>query len=103
MQERIGKLQLVEENLHSYLAQKQQVQAQLMELESAAEALAGAKNTYRIIGSIMVEQPSADIKNDLDERMERARVRLSSLEKQEEKLKQQAETLQKEIMAGMKQ
>ncbi len=102
MQESIGKLQLIEENLRSYLAQKQQVQAQLMELESAVEALDGAKSAYRIIGSIMVEQSAGDTKKDLEERMERAKVRLASIEKQEEKAKQQAEKLQQEIMAGMK-
>jgi hypothetical protein len=30
VKEKIQKLQLIEENLHSYLGQKQQVQAQLM-------------------------------------------------------------------------
>lgn len=98
----IQRLQGIEENLHGYLAQKQQVQAQLLELESAAEALPEAKHSYQIIGSLMVERSSEEIKNDLDERIERARLRIEAIEKQEKKLKKQAELVQKGIMAQMK-
>jgi len=101
IQEKISKLQLIEESLHSYLAQKQQVQAQLLEFESAAESLDGAKSTYKIIGSVMVEQPAAAVKKDLDEKMERIKVRVDSLDKQEKRLKDQADALQKEIMDVM--
>jgi len=100
--ERIQKLQAIEENLHNYLGQKQQVQAQLMELESAAEALTDAKEAYRIIGNIMVAKPTEELKQDLVERMERAKVRIASLEKQEGRLKGQAEKLQQEVMERMK-
>lgn len=102
MQQRIQKLQMIEESLHSYLGQKQQVQAQLMELESASVALGDTKTAYTIIGSIMVERPHAVIKQELGEKIERTKVRLQSLEKQEQKLKDQAEQLQKEIMQQMK-
>jgi len=99
----IQKLQLIEENLHNYLGQKQQTQAQLMELESAADALGDAKTAFRIIGNIMVEQPAAAVRKDLGERMERLKVRIGSLEKQEGRLKGQAEKLQKSIMERMKE
>jgi prefoldin beta subunit len=103
VQEKIQKLQGIEENLHNYLGQKQQVQQQLMELESATEALETAKSSYRIIGNIMIEQPAEDVKKFTGEKMERLKVRVDSLSKQEEKLKSQAEKLQQEIMAGMKE
>ena len=102
VKEKIQKLQLIEENLHGYLGQKQQVQAQLMELESATESLAGAKTAYRIIGNIMVERPEEELRSELGERTERIKLRLASLEKQEQRLKEQAEGLQQEIMQSMK-
>jgi prefoldin beta subunit len=99
---KIQKLQLIEENLHSYLGQKQQVQSQLMEIESATAALDSAKSSYKIIGNIMVEQSEADLRKELGERLERVKVRLAALERQEERLKEQAESLQQEIMKSMK-
>ncbi len=102
VKEKIQRLQLIEENLHNYLGQKQQVQGQLMELESAAESLTGAKASYRIIGNIMVERTEEELRTELTEKTERIKVRLASLEKQEQRLKEQAESLQKEIMESMK-
>jgi prefoldin beta subunit len=102
LQARIHKLQLIEESLHGYLAQKQQLQSQQMELESAKDALEGATASYKIIGNIMVEKPADELRKDIAERMERLTLRITSLEKQEQRLKEQAEGLQQGIMASMK-
>lgn len=102
LQEKVQKLQSIEESLHGYLGQKQQVQAQLLELETAHEALAEAKSAYRVIGNIMVEQQASAVKKDLDARIERAKLRIAAIEKQESKLKKESESLQAEIMKGMK-
>lgn len=102
VEERIRKLQQLEESLHGYLGQKQQVQAQLLELESAADALTGASSSYKIIGNIMVARPATELEADLKDRTERAKLRLAALERQEEKLKGQAESVQQEIMKAMK-
>jgi prefoldin beta subunit len=102
IKEKIRKLQLIEENLHTYLGQKQQVQGQVMEIESATAALESANSFYKIIGNIMVEQPEVDLRKELGERLELVKVRLAALERQEERLKGQAESLQQEIMKSMK-
>ena len=99
--DRIQKLQMIEENLHTYLAQKQQAQAQLLEIESAASGLEGQERAFKIIGNVMVERPVDVLKKDLSSRLERAKLRVDAIEKQETRLKGQAELLQKEIMAGM--
>lgn len=101
MHDKIQRLQLVEENLHNYLAQKQQVQSQLMELESATDALGSAKTAYQIVGGIMVERPKQAVADDVSQRMERVRTRLEAIEKQESRLKNEAEGLQKEIMQSV--
>ncbi len=103
LKERIRKLQLLEESLNANLQQKQQAQAHLMELESAKEALGGASQAYRIIGNLMVERPAARLSEELEEQMERSRVRIAALEKQEAQAKEKAEGLQQEIMQGMKE
>jgi chaperonin cofactor prefoldin len=50
----------------------------------------------------MVERPEEELRKELGEKTERIRIRLASLEKQEQRLKEQAESLQQEIMASMK-
>ncbi len=103
LQERIQKLQLIEENLHANMSQKQQVQAELLELESASQALEGAREAYSIIGNVMVRRPNKEIQEELRKREETVQRRLEALEKQESTLKKKAETLQQEIMKGMKE
>ena len=102
LHERIQKLQSIEENLHRYLAQKQQLQSSIMEMESAQDALSTAKKSYKIIGNIMVEQSKEEITSSLKDRMERTQLRMTALEKQEAKLKEKAEAIQKEVMGSMK-
>ncbi len=101
-QEKMRKLQLIEENLHGYLAQKQQVQSQLLELESALAALEGASSSYRIIGNLMVAASPEELRKDVEERIERSKVRLAAVEKQELRLKERAEGVQQEVLSLMK-
>ncbi len=101
--EHIQKLQSIEETLQTYLVQKQQVQGQALELESAAEALENASSSFRIIGNIMVERPAEELRKETLEQLEKVRVRLSALEKQEKRLKEQAERLQREVMESLNQ
>ncbi|MBI4149314.1 prefoldin subunit [Candidatus Woesearchaeota archaeon] len=99
----IQHLQLLEQNMQNLLLQKQQFQAQHVEVESAIAALDGKQEGYKIIGSIMVLQTQDELLRELRERDEQLSIRIKSLEKQEEKLKQQAKQLQAEIMSQLKQ
>lgn len=102
VQEKIQKLQLIEENLSGYLQQKQRTQSEIMELESATKAMEDAKSGYKILGNIMVEQPKDVITKDIQEKLEKKKARIEAIEKQESHLKQKAEELQKTIMEQMK-
>jgi|GEM_PF-617135 len=103
IQKKIQKLQMIEERLNNYSAQKQQLQATIMEYESAKEALKNSEESYKIIGTIMVKQAPQEITKEVDEKLEEQRIRLTSFEKQEEKLREEASNIQKEISEGMKQ
>ncbi len=50
----------------------------------------------------MVETPSEDLKKDLGSRKDIVELRVKSLEKQENQIKEKAETLQAEVMKEMK-
>ena len=61
-QQKISQLQLFEQSMQNVLIQKQQFQAQLVELESALKEVETAKETYKIVGNIMVDSKKEDLK-----------------------------------------
>jgi len=101
-QEKVSKLQMMEHNLQALDQQRQQMQAQLFEIDSAISALEGATSAYRIVGSVMVNAQPADVRKELQQRKEVMEVRLQSIEKQEEKLRSSAKDLQDDVMKALK-
>lgn len=94
---------MIEQGRQNLLMQKQNFQMQLMEIESALKELEGVESAYRIVGNIMVEQQKDSLEKDLGMKKESAELRIKTLEKQEEKLRQRADELQKEVLKGMKE
>ena len=100
-QEKITELQLLEQNMQSFLIQRQNFQAQLTEIESALNEIKKSKDAYRIIGNIMVNAEKKDLEKDLKQKKEMFELRIKSIEKQEEKLKEKASKIQEEVMKQM--
>ena len=103
IQAKISQLSMIEQQAQQFSVQKQQFQAQLVETESAEAELEGARESYKIIGNIMVAKKKEELKKELAEKKEVLNLRVESFEKQEEKLKEKAESLQKEVMDAMKE
>ncbi len=101
-QEKINQLQNLEQNINSMIAQKQQFQAQNMEIDNALSQIEGTEKVFRIIGNIMVASSKDNIKKDLDEKKELVELRLKTIDKQEEKLRAKANELQQEVLKEMK-
>lgn len=102
-EEKIGQLQLMEQNLQNVLIQKQTFQAQLMEMENALKELEKSKEeTYKIVGNIMVASNKKELKEDLGSKKEIIELRIKNLEKQEKKVKEEAAQLQSEVMKKLK-
>lgn len=102
-QEKIDKLQLIEQNLQNILIQKQTFQAQLLEIENALKELTNKKEAYKIIGAIMVSSKKEDLEKELNQKKEILDLRLKNIEKQEEKIKEGATKLQSEVMKNLKE
>ena len=100
-QEKIQQLQNIEQNMQHLLKQRQQFQMQLMEVESAVEELKKTEKAYRIIGNIMVLSEKSSLEKELTEKKERLELRVKSVEKQENALKEQAKTVREEVMKSM--
>jgi len=101
-QEKIAQLQMFEQNLQGFLMQKQQFQAQLIEVESALKELDSTEEAYKIVGNIMIKSKKEDLKKDLESKKEIVELKLKTLEKQEDKIKDKAKQTQSEVLEGMK-
>ena len=102
-EQKIEQIQLIEQNLQSILGQKQNFQAQLLEIENALEELKKSKDKiYRIVGSIMVLSDKNDVEKYLNSRMEILELRIKNLEKQEDKLKEKVNSFQQEVLKELK-
>jgi prefoldin beta subunit len=98
----LKELQMIEQNIQQLLLQKQQFQSQMMEVESALGELKTSETAYKIIGNIMVKSNKDDLLKDLQGKKEMLDIRLKSIEKQESRLREKAQTLQTEVLGKMK-
>ena len=101
-EEKIGQLQMMEQNLQNFLMQKQQFQGQLVEIESALRELKDSKDAYKIVGNIMISSTKEDLEKDLNEKKETIELRIKTLEKQESTIKEKASSTQGEVMEQLK-
>ncbi|MFT4303125.1 MAG: prefoldin subunit [Candidatus Woesearchaeota archaeon] len=100
--EKISQLQLLEQGMQSFNMQKQQLQARILENESALEELDGTDTSYKIIGNIMVKIDKDKLKKDIEEELKSTEIRIKAVEKQESSMKEKAKKLQQEVMEEMK-
>jgi len=104
VQERIAKLQQLQNTMQQLLTQKQRLEMEAAETERALNALKetpeGVK-TYKSVGAVLVEKDKESLIKELSERKDFLEMRAKVLEKQEEKTKERLqglqETLQKEL------
>ena len=101
-QEKIGKLQLMEQQLQQFAMQKQQFQTQLFETESAITESGSTTKAYKIVGNIMIATEKEELKKELTQKKEIIELRIKNIEKQENKIKEEAKTIQEEVLGKMK-
>ncbi len=106
LQEQVGRLQQLQQNLQSIILQKQHLETEQLETERALEALKKAADTdavYKAAGSILVKSTKASLVSELEEKKELANTRLTVLTTPETRLKEnlkEAETKIREMLRG---
>ncbi|GIU69695.1 MAG: hypothetical protein KatS3mg002_0931 [Candidatus Woesearchaeota archaeon] len=100
-QDKINQIQLIQQNIQNISIQRQKFQIQETEIESALNEIEKTEVTYKIIGNIMVKSDKESLKKELKEKHEMLKVRISALEKQEERLRSNVEELQKEVLKDL--
>ncbi len=98
----ISQLQLLQQNLQNIAAQKQQIESQIVELDSALSGLQKTDKAYKIVGRIMLAASKEQLSKEVAERKEVMEVRLKNFTAQEDKFKQNIEKMQKMVMEELK-
>ena len=100
VQERLLRLQQLQQTLQSILAQKQQVEMEKNEVEQTlAEMVKTADDAvlYKSIGSLLVKSDKAQISADLNERKDLLVTRSTVIAKQEERVRSQVKETQTKL------
>jgi prefoldin beta subunit len=104
VQERLLRLQQLQQTLQTVLAQKQQVELELTEIEQALtelQKIADDTVIYQAIGSLLVKAEKTKVTTDLNERKELLNMRTTVLGKQEERLRGQLKDLQTKLQKDL--
>ena len=104
VQERLLRLQQLQQTLQSVMAQKQQVDMEQTEVEQTLSELQKAADEaviYKAIGSLLVKSEKAKVTTDLVERKELLTTRSTVLSRQEERLRSQVKEVQTKLQEDL--
>ena len=106
-EETAGKLQemaILEQSVQNLSLQKQSLQFEINEMLSALEELgkSSEKEAFKIVGQIMVKSKKEDLEKELNERKDMAELRVKSIGKQEQSLRERLLSMRDEVMKKLK-
>jgi prefoldin beta subunit len=105
IQQRLLRLQQLQQTLQGVMAQKQQLEMQLTEVEQATSELEKLDETaviYKSIGALLVKSEKDKVTAELTERKELVKMRVDVLAKQEERLRTQVKDLQEKLQQDLR-
>lgn len=106
IQEELAKLQQLQQTLQVIVAQKQQVEVELTDVDKALEEIKKMPNEnpiYQAIGAFLVRRDKETIIKELTERRELLTVRASVLGKQEERTRERLREIQQQVQARLRE
>jgi prefoldin beta subunit len=105
IQQRLLRLQQLQQTLQGVMAQKQQLTLQLTEVEQAASELEKLTETaviYKSIGALLVKSKKIQVTTELTERKELLKMRVDVIGKQETRLRTQVKDLQEKLQQDLR-
>ena len=100
VRQQLARFQQLQQTLNVILAERQKLEAELLEVKDALEALEKSPDdalVYKAVGPVLIQSSKQKLIEELNERKELAETRLKLLEKQEQRTREQLESLQKEL------
>jgi prefoldin beta subunit len=104
VQERLLRLQQLQQTLQSILAQKQQVDIEKQEVDQTlAELVKTADDAviYRAVGSLLVKAEKAKVSEELNERKSLLETRSTVINRQEERIRSQVKGAQTKLQEDL--
>jgi prefoldin beta subunit len=104
VQERLLRLQQLQQTLQTVMAQKQQVDAEQAEVEQTLTELQKTADDaviYKAIGSLLVKAEKPKVSEELVERKELLTTRTTDIARQEERLRSQAKEVQTKLQEDL--
>jgi len=105
IQQRLLRLQQLQQNLQSVMGQKQQLEMQLTEVENAEKELGKLADdavVYQSIGALLVKSEKTKVTEDLTEKKELLKMRVEVLSKQDTRLRTQVKDLQEKLQQDLR-
>jgi prefoldin beta subunit len=104
IQEKIGRLQQLQNTMQQLVQQRQRLDLEINETDRALknlEELSSDTKVYRSVGSILFEKSKDGVVKDLTERREFLEMRSKVLTKQESKTRERLSSLQKSLQEDL--
>ena len=104
VQERLLRLQQLQQTLQSILAQKQQVEMEKNEVEQTLAELTKTADDavmYKAIGSLLVKAEKAKVSDELTERKDLLVTRSTVIARQEERIRSQVKEAQTKLQEDL--
>jgi len=104
VQERIQRLQQLQNTMQQLLTQKQRIEMELSESSKALETLEETDQESKVcksVGAVLVERPKDVIVKELEERKEFLEMRMKVIQKQEDKTKERLSEIQANLQKDL--
>lgn len=98
-EEKLNHLNLMEQSLQQVMAQRQSFQGQLLEIDNAITELKNTKESYKLVGNILVKKNSDELLKELHDEKAEVDKKISVLQTQETQMKDRTEKLRSELMS----
>ncbi len=105
LQEQLVKLQQSQQNLQSIMTQKQHLEMEKAETAKALEELkkvADNDTVFKHAGTVLIKSTKKELIDELEEKQEMAKTRVTVLEKQETRVKESLKEQESKITEMMK-
>jgi prefoldin beta subunit len=100
LREQLARLQQLQQNLQAVMIQKQQLEAESVEIEKATEELKKSDQNeavYKSVGPLLIKTKKDETLKDLDEKKDLCNTRLVVLGKQETRVKENLKEVENKI------
>lgn len=100
LREQLSRMQQLQQNLQAIMMQKQQLEAESVEIEKATEELKKSEQdeaVYKSVGPLMIKTKKDDTLKELGEKKDLANTRLVVLGKQETRVKENLKEVENKI------